>query len=297
MFNKKNIFTLLLLLIVFSKAVIYCEKPYVSCNITGQLGNNLFQVATAHALAWENNAKVVIPELNKTINNIPINKEHVFFRCNSKDPKKALEFIWREPSFAYHPITYKPNMYLKGYFQSEKYFKPHREKLLKLFAPLESDKNIIFSNYGHIINHPNTVGVQMRCYYEDPTGGRYNQYGKAYYEKAMSLFPKDSLFVVSCNDKKFAKENIPDWAENVVFLDEPYYIELYILSYCKHNIIGNSSFGWWAAWLNQNPNKIVVAPKDWVNPKWTLDTKDVVPEEWIKLEAKWGRIMTPSTYQ
>ena len=56
------------------------------------------------------------------------------------------------------------------------------------------------------------------------------------------------------------------------------------MSLCKHNIIANSSFSWWAAWLNQNPDKIVVAPKVWLGPaRADVDTTDLIPENWIKI--------------
>ncbi|MBK9638745.1 MAG: alpha-1,2-fucosyltransferase [Bacteroidetes bacterium] len=60
------------------------------------------------------------------------------------------------------------------------------------------------------------------------------------------------------------------------------YEDLYLMSLCKHHIIANSSFSWWGAWLNQNLNKIVIAPSKWMNntPK---NTKDVVPDSWIKI--------------
>ena len=65
--------------------------------------------------------------------------------------------------------------------------------------------------------------------------------------------------------------------------EKPYH-DLYLMSMCKHNIICHSSFSWWAAYLNLNPNKIVVAPKHWVTKKCGLNYKDVIPKEWIALE-------------
>ena len=97
----------------------------------------------------------------------------------------------------------------------------------------------------------------------------------------MALFPDDTLFIVSSNDIAFAKRIVPLWANAYFIEDEPYYINLYLLSYCKHNIITNSTFGWWAAWLNQHPNKIVVAPKEWFVPSHPRPYDDIVPESWI----------------
>jgi len=54
------------------------------------------------------------------------------------------------------------------------------------------------------------------------------------------------------------------------------------MSMCKHNIIANSSFSWWGAWLNPAPNKIVLAPQKWFKDE-TINTKDLIPEQWIKI--------------
>ena len=62
----------------------------------------------------------------------------------------------------------------------------------------------------------------------------------------------------------------------------PDYEEMYLMSLCKHNIIANSSFSWWGAWLNQNPNKIVIGPKQWLVNK-SSEELDIMPKEWIKM--------------
>jgi hypothetical protein len=60
------------------------------------------------------------------------------------------------------------------------------------------------------------------------------------------------------------------------------YADLYLMSKCDHNIIANSTFSWWGAWLNENPEKIVFAPKNWFNDK-AYNTKDLIPDSWIKI--------------
>jgi hypothetical protein len=183
----------------------------------------------------------------------------------------------------------------QGTFQTEKYFSHHRQKILELFAPHPIDLAYIQTKYSAILNHPKTVGVQIRWW------GRAHdlkwseflvQYGLDYFTQAVACFPEDSLFVVSSNNLAFAKANFPDHVKNVIFItDEPYYIDFHLLSLCKHQIISNSSFGWWTAWLNQNPNKIVITPQEWIDPKWHYMTpvKDVWPPEWVQINAEWEK--------
>lgn len=261
-------------------------KTYVTSQIMGRLGNNLFQVATACALAWDYGAEPSFPELLHKIAYSTHVRKHILFRCNVRLPRNRIINEWHDPSFTYDKIEYRPNIKIFGYFQSEKYFYHHRDRILELFAPNSTDMNYIKNKYSHILNHPNSVGVQIRDYYEDDkTGSMYFQYGIDYLTKTMAYFPENTLFVVSSNNREFAKKNIPSFAKNIIFLNEPFYIDFYILSLCKHNIITNSTFGWWAAWLNKNPNKIVFCPKDWVGG---LCCDDVCPDRWIKIDAKHG---------
>jgi len=289
---------LLLSVVPFFQPFLEAKESCVVGRVYCQLGNNLFQVATASALAWDNNAVATFPDLLVGKDNPSSSYNHIFFRCNTYSPKK-ISGNWQEPGFDYHPIPFKPNIQISGYFQSERYFRHHRKRLLELFAPHPDDLSYMQTEYQWLMDHPNTVGVQIRYYYyDDPTGVVHIQYGKDYLEKAMRHFPETALFVVSSNNLDFARENMPKWAKNVFYIErEPHFIDFFLLSFCKHNIITNSSFGWWGAWLNQNPNKIIVAPRLWVNPAAKdLPTHDLFPKSWIKVDAKWGSGSDPMSY-
>lgn len=269
----------------FASSKAFCveqkDLPFVTAKIYGQLGNNLFQVAVASAVAWSNNAVPCFPEISS---NSPL-FQHVFFRCANRALSRPITCVHAEvQEFRYHPIPFHNDMGIHGYFQTDKYFASYREQILKLFAPHPNDLAYIEKKYAHILNNTHTVGVQLRYYkWEFPTDDLFPQYGKEYLDTAMRLFPPSSLFVVSSNNLEFARKNIPEWVENVIFLeDEPNYIDLYILSFCKHNIITNSSFGWWGAYLNQNPDKIVVYPQYWIRG---FDTRELCPSNWIPVYA------------
>jgi len=278
-------------------------KPFVEAELRGQLGNNLFIVATACALAWDHDADAYFPELTFKYaynwENIPLNLSHIFFRCNLSAPPRDISFNWNQPSFSYHPIVFQPDMKIHGYFQSEKYFSHQRERLLELFAPHPDDFDYIQTKYEWLLEHPCSVGIQIRKNWEDPHGNIFIQYGKDYLRKAMNVFPENALFIIFSNDYEFSHQNTPEEMTNrVIYVEnEPHYIDLFLLSLCKHNIISNSTFGWWGAWLNRNPEKIVVAPKQWLHPCCNLSTYDVLPENWLKVEGKWGPLKEPTTYQ
>ena len=80
----------------------------------------------------------------------------------------------------------------------------------------------------------------------------------------------------------FAHRNIPtDWGRVVFIEDEPAYIDFFLQTLCKHNIISNSTFSWWCAWLNENPLKTVVRPSFWMPGEPDIEC----PDDWIRVDA------------
>ena len=105
-----------------------------------------------------------------------------------------------------------------------------------------------------------------------------------YYRSAVDLIGKEKLFFIFSDDINWCKNNF-DFIENKFFIENNKdYEDLILMSLCSHNIIANSSFSWWGAWLNSNPNKIIISPKKWFGNKYNFhNTKDLYNEKWIKL--------------
>ena len=183
------------------------------------------------------------------------------------------------------------DLFLIGYWQSEKYFADVAEEVRKAFRfkhPLEGEAKEISRQ----IRSANSVSLHIRR-------GEYvaleNIVGKtdlAYYERAASYMNERSktmgievpTFFVFSDDIEWCKEKLK-LPFPKVYLDQAsagpkdsHHLQL--MSLCRHNIIANSTFSWWGAWLNANPEKIVVAPKRWL-PNNTKE--DLVPERWIRM--------------
>ena len=103
--------------------------------------------------------------------------------------------------------------------------------------------------------------------------------------KAIKQMPKDSLFLIFSDDIAWCKANFPDLPEKFVFIEgNADHEDLLLMSHCKNNIICNSTFSWWAAWLNSNPEKKVIAPSKWFGPAFeNYNTDDLYCDGWIKI--------------
>ncbi len=107
-----------------------------------------------------------------------------------------------------------------------------------------------------------------------------------YYEQAITYIKertqKPQLFIFS-DDIAWVQEHLKtDVPMIFIPLTIKDYEAQHLMSLCRHNILANSTYSWWAAWLNANPQKIVIAPKKWFNDN-SRDTNDLIPENWITL--------------
>jgi len=186
---------------------------------------------------------------------------------------------YHEQGFSHNELPKTNDLYLNGYYQSEKYFNHRRDNILELFKPRDSDTEYIKNKYGDLTN---TCSIHVRR-------GDYlikQQYHPVcdleYYTEAITKLPKDTKFLVFSDDISWCKSNFI--GESFTFIEnELDYIDLHIMSMCNHNIIANSTFSWWGAWLNNSVGKVVITPKQWFGSAKALDTTDIIPENWITI--------------
>jgi len=265
------------------------EKPYVIGSFRGgRLGNQLFQLAAAMSVAIDNDAEALFPFYQPSKkNDIPSNLLYIFPNIKRNKPFISPQHQFCEDeTFNFVPIPYFPNMEIKGFFQSEKYFKHNWERIYPYFAPSEAILQYLQKKYCDLCTHPQTVALHVRSYLAEnkSLAKVFVPLDSKYFEEAASVFPEDALFVVFSDKMSEAKKLLKNFHRPHVFVEkETYYHDFYLMSLMKHQIISNSTFSWWAAYLNRNPEKIVIAPNPWFHPSFFCRSEHIVPNEWIKI--------------
>jgi hypothetical protein len=284
--------------------------------LNGGLGNQLFQYAAGRRLAYIKKTQLYLDTSVFKIYHLhkyALDKFNIQGKIASGDELKKIKGIYnipiaekiikkinlfqfqniiRERSLNFNPsiLELPDNVYLDGYWQSEKYFKDIRDLLLKeivVLNPIEGENKIMADK----ILGSNSVSVHIRRgdYVNNSlTNKIHGVMPTGYYLSAARIFEKkikDVHFFIFSDDANWARENLK-FLQPCTFVDyngpEKNYEDMRLMSMCKHNIIANSSFSWWGAWLNQNQDKIVVAPKNWFVEQ-SVNSKDIIPESWLKI--------------
>jgi hypothetical protein len=271
----------------------------VICHFRGRLGNQLFQTAAALALSKEQGCSIYFPDFEKLeeptedygLNQLKYNYHHIFHRLPRIREKITPSYIYSEPDLAFHPIPYQPHTEIVGYFLSENFFRNYREEIIDLFSPSNEVEEYLNGRFHDIITHSKTVAIHVRTGYLEYSLNDFNPHvydnylppDKDFIRQGIELFEEDALFVVFSDHIGWCKENFSDIPRQFVFIEENDYIyDFYLLSKCKHAIIANSSFSWWGAYLNRNPNKKIVCRM----PFWGYgeeSNRDILCEDWIAI--------------
>lgn len=258
----------------------------VTVKLQGGIGNNLFQIASAYSYSLRYNKELVLvnEKFGITHNQLDTYKSNILQKINFVSKKEFREFkVYNEPTFNYSAIPkIDGNVYLNGYFQSEKHFLDYEKEIRELFFYPDDVIKSVKEKFKDILEL-NTCSIHVRR-------GDYlklQDYHPAqsinYYMKAIRQMPEDSVFLVFSDDISWCKSNFPNIPEKFVFIEENKdYEDLLLMSFCKNNIIANSSFSWWGAWLNKNEYKKVIAPSKWFGvANNSNNTVDLYCKDWI----------------
>ena len=190
-------------------------------------------------------------------------------------------------SGVYEPglFDFNGDFYFSGYFQSEKYFSDYKREFLNDFT---LDIKLDAANMKMLKQIKSTNSVSLHIRRGDYLKSDIWLLPQSYYADAIKHIlsrEKKLHFYIFSNDIDWVMKNIKiDAPYSVVDINPPNkgYFDLELMRHCKHNIIANSSFSWWGAWLNKNPDKIVLAPSPW--NKMTDRFKDIISDSWIKIK-------------
>ena len=285
----------------------------ITTKFHGQLGNNLFQLATLLSLKEQGKQVFMLNSVHRgnieQINDFFIHPKKLEFNEMFKYNFEYLDIdlftnqysnnfkvvnhtdITHNGFFGYTKPIVQDFSVLNGYFQSEKYFSDIKEKIRnEYFVPSEEVQNEInkYDFFNSLSIHYRRGGDRhigdMQQYFKDLEFGYYIKNIRFICNKKQIK----TIFIFS-DDVAWCKNNIDSlipigYNLNVIFVENnKNYVDLFLMSKCENNIIANSTFSWWSAWLNNNEEKIVIAPKtNWFGPKLQhMYLEDLFPKTWI----------------
>ena len=253
----------------------------------GRLGNQMFQYAALRAIAAKHNYEFTIPDSN-------FEDEwntHQLFEVFQLPHLKSKGFVEdkylqeRQYNFDQELVDQCPDdVSLFGYFQTEKYFADIADSIREDFVfhdeILNNSKEVMEG-----MENPISLHVRRTDYVEKSQD--HPPCSMDYYREALSHFDDDRQVIIFSDDVKWCKNQ--DLFKSDRFLisetgDNRY--DLCLMTLCSDYIIANSSFSWWGAWLSQNPNPKVIAPKRWFGSTGytaSHNTEDIIPDRWIKI--------------
>ena len=198
------------------------------------------------------------------------------------DPKHVKKVFVDEPHFYFRPEVFEQPDFTNfhGYYQSEKYFKDFEKQIRKDLTFKESIGECAKSELQTHKRELPLVSVHVRRgdYLTIHQGLWHTPCNLKYYQQAMQVFD-DVDFLFFSDDMEWCKNNFA--GKNILYSEgKSAIMDFAMISLCDHNILANSSFSWWSAWLNNNPDKQVVATSNWFGPAGPQDTYDLIPDEW-----------------
>ena len=290
--------------------------------LTGGLGNQLFQYSFGRYLSLKHNTELKFDmQLNVNASNfthrsLGLSKYNIdlnfatnkeiesckFFRIgslsrierklNQSFPFLNKKYVVEKPFIILNENLLLDDCYYEGYWQSEFYFKSITD-ILK--ADLKLNFDLSDQNKRIARDMADSISVSLHIRRGDYLSVNLNAEifsicSLKYYQDAINIFRtkyENPVFYIFSDDILWAKQNFT--GENFVIVDnnqDDPHSDMYLMSQCRHNIIANSSFSWWGAWLNSNESKVIVSPKEWFREK-KMNTNamlSLIPENWVVIQ-------------
>ncbi len=290
--------------------------------LQGGLGNQMFQYAFGYAMAKKYNYQLKLDIYGLQSSTLRDYKLHLFDinQIATKQevanikyrPENVLQYLKRritkqkrqlsksyyceveQQCFTYTAdIPKQDNYYYEGFWQNQHYFIDYKYDILNTFTPKFKFSKTLKTLMQKIISDKYiSIHIRRGDYVSNQKAlQKHGLCDLTYYHHAINKIKSlihNPKFVFFSDDINWVKNAFKDEL-NCLYIDDidiaPQQLdvcELHLMSLCQHNIIANSTFSWWAAWLNQNPNKIIIALKQWC-AKTDLNSEAIIPENWLQI--------------
>lgn len=240
----------------------------ITAFLAGGLGNQMFQIAAAYSLALDNNDEAVFDftrcwtpnQGNHAINYIKNIYKHL---RHQEGIINIVEQEYHEPEgSSFEHIPYTNNLIIRGCFQDVRFFNNHYDKIKKIFNIEEKYKDFLLTRYKQLEDFTKLTSVHVRRgdFLKFPDA--HPLCTKEYYTLAMKELPNQDFIFIS-DDMNWVRDNFK--GENIFYSDvNNDILDLTLMTMCSNNIIANSTFSWWGAFLNPNKTKKIISPAGWI---------------------------------
>lgn len=287
----------------YDKSIMFDKKGMLQVKLKGGLGNQMFQIAAGLGIAWFNSMEPVFEKVYESpsvfqprpvywdslLKKVPLKKGH--------ELSKHLFVPLTYPTNEYIPmrLAHNKNYSIEGYFQNPKFFNDYREEILEYFTLPYNQMNTLRNILKSISPEGSkTVAVHVRHGDYLKLQKFHCVQGMDYYERARDMVYQlivqyahilkynvdDLCYVIFSDDIEWCRNEFSKWNTRCVYIDSSVHVqlknanelkgipedvcEMMMMSLCDHSIMANSSFSWWGAYLNRNPQKLIIAPSKWL---------------------------------
>ncbi len=211
--------------------------------------------------------------------------KNILEKLSGKPPVTREKFYHFDPKV----LSLSDKEYLDGYWQSEQYFSGVSDTIhadYQFRSPVSGRNKYLQEKV--LDTQSVSIHVRRGDYVTDPkTNKKHGTCSVEYYKKCIQELNQtlsEPVYYVFSDDPVWARENLSGLMDMAEYIDhnknKNAFNDMRLMSLCKHNIVANSSFSWWGAWLNRNKDKIVYAPENWFAPEENRDTRDLFPPDW-----------------